>query len=130
MQLYLWGPKRFRITEPEDVAKYGGDWWVWDEVALMRLPGRDMIALEEAVNMRLVAVIQGLRDDGTAAKLAAMWIAMHRGGHKAAWLEFNPMVHLAEWEDVPSEPDPLDSGEAPTPGESSSPEPSTESATS
>lgn len=130
MQLYLWAPRRFRFVESEDVEAYGGDWWVWDEVALTRLRGREMIALEEAVGMKLLAIIQGLRSDDTAAKLAAMWIAMHRGGHKTAWKDFNPMVHLASWEDVPKEPGPLDLGADPTPGSTSSDPPSTESAIS
>jgi hypothetical protein len=125
-QLQLVTPMRFRFTEEADAATYGGDWWTWDETELSRLPARELIALEEAVGMPVVVVLQGLRQESTRAKLAAMWIAMHRAGHKVAWAEFNPAALLASWEEVPPET-PLDSGEAPEPGSGSSSPPSAES---
>jgi hypothetical protein len=131
VQLHLTVPQRFRFTDEADVATYGGDWWVWDEVELTRLPAREIIALEEVVGMPLVAVIQGSHRNTTRGTLAAMWIAMHRGGHDVAWADFNPAALLAEWAEVPAET-PLGSGEDPTPGSDSSKAlpPSTESPSS
>jgi hypothetical protein len=129
--LELMAPTKFHFVDEADVATYGDGWWVWDEVELTRLPARDIIALEEAVGMPLVAVINSARRGTTRGVLAAMWIAMHRGGHDVAWADFNPAALLAEWAEVPAEA-PLDSGEAPTPGSDSSaaPPPSTESPSS
>lgn len=130
--LELIPPIRFRFDAEEDVAKYGYGWWVWNEVELTRLPGREMAALEEAVDMPLIAVIRGMRRGSTAATMAAMWIAMHRSGHPVAWDGFEPLVLITTWEAVPAVPlgESPDSGEAPTPEPPSSPTPSTGSATS
>jgi hypothetical protein len=127
-------PYRFRFTEAEDVAAYGDRWWTWDEGAVARLAGREMIALEETVGLTIVEVFRDANRDATGGKLAAMWIALHLAGHEVAWPDFNPMVLLSTWELVPEEPapGPLDggSGEAqPTPDSGSSPEPTAESAT-
>jgi hypothetical protein len=129
--LELMAPTKFRFVDEADVAKYGGGWWVWNEIELTRLPARDIIALEEAVDMPLVSVIRSVRQGTTSGVLAAMWIAMHRGGHDAAWADFNPAALLAEWREVSYEA-PLDSGEDPTPGSDSSaaPPPNTESPSS
>lgn len=120
---------RFRFDAEEDVAKYGDGWWVWDEGELTRLPGRELIPLEEAVDMPLVEVIRGTRKGSTVATMAAMWIAMHRAGNPVAWDDFSPLVLITTWEAVPLDESP-DSGEAPTPEPHSSPTPNTESATS
>src|SRR5688572_4541459 len=112
-------PMRFRFTEEADAATYGDGWWVWDEAEVTRLPARDIIALEETVGMPLITVIQGAHRNTTRGTLAAMWIAMHRAGHKVAWADFNPAALLAEWREVPAET-PLDSGEDPAPDSGSS----------
>lgn len=133
--MQLLPPYQFRFTEAEDVAAYGDQWWTWDEAAVARLRGRQLIALEEAVGMTLVDVFGGVHRDATAEKMAAMWIALHLAGHKVAFDDFNPAVMLATWELVPEEPapGPLDGdsgGAPPTPDSGSSPEPTAESATS
>jgi hypothetical protein len=129
--LELMAPTEFRFVDEADVATYGDGWWVWNEVELTRLPAQDIIPLEEAVGMPLVSVIREVRRGMTSGALAAMWIAMHRGGHEAEWAKFNPAVLLAEWREVSYEP-PLDSGEAPAPDSDSStaPPPNTESPSS
>lgn len=131
MSVYLFPALRFRFGDAEDVASYGGRWWSWNERAVTRLRGRELIALEETVGMPLITLIERMRDGSTAATMAAMWIALHLGGHQVAWSDFNPVVNAADWEREPEEePDPLASGESPTPGSNSSPPPPVESATS
>lgn len=126
--LRLSPPLRFRFTDEADVAAYGDQWWVWDEQAVTRLRGRELIELEEAVDQPIPLIVQGLRANSTLATMAAMWIAMHLDGHPVRWVGFNPLVLTAEWEAAPERP--LESGGDPTTDSDSSPEPTTESATS
>lgn len=121
---------RFRFLDEQDVAAYGDRWWVWDEDDLARIRGRELIALEEVIDMPLLKVRREIRESNTLATMAAMWVAMHRAGHPVAWADFNPAVQLATWEAVPETP--LVSGEDPAPASDSStiPAPSPESATS
>lgn len=121
---------RFRFKDPDDIAAYGDDWHLWDEPALSRLRGREMIALEEAVDHPLIAIINDLREEETPAlaTMRAMWITLHRAGHTVAWPDFNPAVLQVDWEGVPEVP--LGSGAEATTEPNSSPEPSTGSATS
>lgn len=116
--MQLLAPFRFRFTDPTDVAAYGDGWWTWDESEITGLRGREIIALETAVDMPLVAIIQGMHNDATLATMAAMWIALHRGGHAVNWEQFDPIVLAVDWERVPAAP--LDSGEAPAPDSDSS----------
>jgi len=128
--LRLFPPMRWKFADPDDVAQYGDGWWTWDERGLARMRGRELIALEAAVDMAVPAIIRGLREDDTAANLAAMWISMHLAGHDVDWPSFNPMVLTAEWELAPDVP--LESGGDPTPdsGSSEATPPSSEFATS
>lgn len=126
----LWPAMRWRFRAEQDVATYGDGWAVWDEQTLARIPARELMVLEEAVNMSFAAIIRGVHLESTMATLAAMWISLHRAGSTVAWEDFNPAVHLADWEVVPAAP--LGSGEDPTPDSPSSEPspPSEESATS
>lgn len=122
---------QFRFTDEQDVAAYGDGWWVWDEADLARIRGRELIALEEEIDIPLYRVMRDLRTGSTLAGMAAIWIAMKRaGGPAGAWADFNPAVSLVTWEAAPEAP--LASGEAPAPDSDSSttPLPSPESATS
>lgn len=121
---------QFRFTDEQDIAAYGDRWWPWDEADLARIRGRELIALEEEIDIPLWQVRRDLRTGSTLATMAAMWIAMHRAGHAVAWADFNPAVSLSDWEVAPEAP--LASGEAPAPdsGSSMTPPPSPESATS
>lgn len=133
MPLALLPPSRFRFTEPEDAAAYGDGWWTWDEAAAVRLPTRKLIELEETVGMPLRLAIQLFHEDLARGALAVMWVALHLGGHKVEWDDFNPIWLATDWERIPQEaaPDPLDSGEdPPTPESTSSAGPSPESVTS
>jgi hypothetical protein len=121
---------RFRFTVEGDVAAYGDGWWVYDEQALTSLPGQDLIALEEALGMPLTVVMDKFRERSALGVMAAMWIAVHRGGHTVAWADFNPLVFLADLEEVPAAPLGEGSGESPPTGSPSSEPPTEESATS
>jgi hypothetical protein len=120
---------RFRFTDEQDVAAYGEGWWVWDRDALTRLPGRDLIAIEDEID-RPFREIQRLQLIGsTLGMMAAMWIALRQAGFSVgAWADFNPVVHTAVWEAAPEVP--LASGGDPAQGSASSTTPSTESASS
>lgn len=122
---------RFRFTDPEDVAAYGDGWWVWDWEDLARIRGRELIELEEQIDMPLVVVRRDMPTGSTMATMAAMWIAIGRaGGPAGAWDSFNPAVNLATWERVPEVP--LESGgdQESDSDSSTTPAPSPESATS
>lgn len=121
---------RFRFRDPEDVAAYGDGWHVWDEPAVVRLRGRELIELEELVDGKLVDIIRGLREEKTLATMQAMWIALHREGHPVAWDDFNPVVIGPDWEKVPEPEAPLDLGAAAMPEPNSSAKPTAASATS
>lgn len=127
---------QFRFFEEQDIATYGDGWFVWDEDELARIRGRELVALEEQVDMPLFKIRRDLKAVGTGssntlAAMAAMWIAIHRSDVDAGpWADFNPAVSLATWEVVPVVP--LESGEDPVPdsGSSTTPLPSPESVTS
>ena len=120
---------RFRFTEADDIDAYGDRWWTWDEKALVRTKGRQLIVLEETVGLQLLDIINGLRVEDTRSLMAAQWISMQLAGADVAWDDFNPAALLCDWEEEPERP--LDSGEAaPTPDSSSSAPPVPESATS
>lgn len=127
---------QFRFTDEQDVAAYGDGWFVWDEDDLARIRGRELVALEEQVDMPLFQIRRYLKAVGTGssntlATMAAIWIAMQRSGtDPGAWADFNPAVSLTTWELVATPP--LASGEDPAPdsGSSTTPPPSPESVTS
>lgn len=126
--LMLSSPRRWRFTEPADVEAYGDQWWRWDPAAVSRLPARQLIAIEEAIDIPWVTVIAAQRARTTLGVLAALWISMQQAGTTVPWGEFNPLVFTTEWEDI--EEAPLDFGGDPTTDSDSSPAPATESATS
>lgn len=121
---------RFRFKAEDDVAAYGDGWWVYDEEAITSLPGRDLMAIEAALDMPFVEVMDEFRKRSTLGVMAAQWIAVHRGGHPVRWADFNPITLLVEIEEVPEPPLDESSGESPPTDSSSSPEPTEESATS
>lgn len=109
-------PMRFRFTEPDDVAKYGGDWTAYDEAQLLRVPARQLIEIEKTIGMSLAWMINRSHLDYTDATLAAMWVSRRLAGADDDFATFEPLVLLADWEAVRSG----DDADPPAPASSSS----------
>ena len=93
---------RFRF-HVDDHAKYGADWTVYDEAALIRLPVRQLIELESSTGMSIREMMARLRGDFLDGYLAASWIAQ-KLAEKAIpdFDEYEPMAVLMEWEPAPA----------------------------
>jgi hypothetical protein len=117
---------RFRFLDEQDIAQFGDRWWVWDKDEFSGVRGRELVALEELVDMPMWQIRRDMATGSTLATMAAMFIAMHRAGTPTgAWDDFNPMVNHTAWEVAPEAP--LASGGDPAPdsGSSTTSEPST-----
>jgi hypothetical protein len=93
-------PLEYRFTDPQDVARYGDGWRVYDEAYWLRLRARDLIAIEGRLNMSLLSVMNGMRSSTTLGDTAAAWLGMVAAGqHVLAgeFDEFNPVTNLIEW---------------------------------
>lgn len=108
-------PLEVRFTHEEDLGKYGDGWYRYDEMAIMNLPVRELIALEAYLGMPIVDVMNGVRASTTLGDLAGCWLAVHLAdpGRAGNFASFEPHVMWLEWRKAE---DPKD--EAPTePGE-------------
>ncbi|HEY3434077.1 MAG TPA: hypothetical protein VGK41_00350 [Solirubrobacterales bacterium] len=122
---------QFRFTEADDVKEFGDGWWTYDEKALSVLRGRELIALEAGLDMPLIEAMDKFRERSTLGIMAAMWIALHRGGHDVGWADFNPATFLVEIKQgVAGDPLGEGSAESPPTDSPSSPELTEESVTS
>lgn len=97
-------PMRFRLHE-DDHARYGSDWCVYDEAALVRVPARELIEIERQIGMGVRDMFHGVRANLTAANLASMWVARRLAGIAEPFDGFEPLVLLADWEPVPATDD-------------------------
>ena len=77
-------PMRFRFTHPEDVAKYGDGWFVYDELGILSRPGRTNIKAEATIGSPLADVMRAFRVNHPAAKIFVAWIAGPKGRHIVA----------------------------------------------
>lgn len=95
-------PLEFRFTDPDDAARYGTGWYVYDEARYLRLRARDLIALEGEMNLSMVAVMNGMRASTTLGDTAAAWLAVQSVNPALAgrFDEFNPITNLIEWRDA------------------------------
>ncbi len=101
-------PFRVRLTDPDDVAKYGDRWWVYDEAAIVRLPLDELAAIEAQIYpIRLKGAMEDSRQDGVMGDLIALWVAMRMAAdpeHPAPpFADFKPLIMLADWQRVPDE---------------------------
>lgn len=94
---------RFRFTEPEDVEKYGSDWHVYDELSILRQSARTQMGLEVQMGISIADAFRGFRRSTTLGELAAAWLALRLEGKEFPFSEFDPMIHLTEWEEIPAE---------------------------
>lgn len=104
--MFILKPWRVRFTDPDDVAKYGDRWWLYDESAIMRLPVDELRAIEAQIYpVRLKHAMLDSREDGITGDLVAVWVSMRMAAdpdHPApAFAEFTPRIMLAEWQRVP-----------------------------
>lgn len=101
-------PWRVRLTDPDDIARYGDRWWLYDEAAIMRLPVAELRAIEAQIYpIRLKGAMEDNRESGVTGELIALWIAMRVAAdpeHPApAFADFTPLIMLADWQRVPDE---------------------------
>lgn len=94
-------PVRFRLAE-DDHERYGSDWYVHDESAVLRIPARELIEIERQVGMTVLAMLNRSRLDFADGNLAVMWVARRLAGVVEPFDEFAPLVVLAEWERLPA----------------------------
>jgi hypothetical protein len=97
----LMKPLQVRFTEPDDVAAYGDDWYLYDELALVTRPARELMALEMEIGAPLTTVMDGVRESSIFGDTAAAWLAMKAAGSDVPFARFNPVIMLAEWRVLP-----------------------------
>lgn len=123
-------PYRFRFTDDADIARFGPGWYVYDEAAIVRLPARQLVALEAALGgPKLVNAMTEFAEDGIMGRLAATWIGVHLTdpGLAGEFDKYDAAVILISFEQISDQAEgdvaaPLD----PTPSEASPTSPSTE----
>lgn len=122
--MHVLKPLRVRLTDPDDVARYGDRWWVYDEAAIMRLGADELIAIErEIYPTKLRAAMDDSRENGILGDLIAVWVAIRMAADPnwpaPKFADFKPLILLAEWQLVPDgEVDPgapLDEGPSSSP---------------
>lgn len=89
----------FRFTDPDDIARYGSGWLIYDESHWLRLRARDLIDLEAKMGMSLASLMNGFRASSTLGDTAAAWLGVYQKSPKLAgeFDEFNPLTNLIEW---------------------------------
>ncbi|MEU4589993.1 hypothetical protein [Micromonospora aurantiaca (nom. illeg.)] len=114
-------PLRFRF-HPDDHAEYGDAWTTYDEAALVRLPARELADIEREIGMSVRSMIGRSRQGFANADLAQTWVARRLADPDVRpFAEWNPMVLLVDWEELPAPAGDVDPPEPP-----SSPAPSEE----
>lgn len=117
-EMNLLTPHEVRLQHPDDVREYGEGPWIYDEMALLSLPAKELIALERMLDMSIPVLMARVRADWTDAKLAATWLArrMTTGDKRLGFIGFTPLVHLSSWTPRPIEGvDDVAAGEGGTP---------------
>lgn len=113
-KLELFPPMAFRLHE-DDHERYGEGPWTYDELAVVRLPVRELIAIEAAIGMSVTTLLYRFRQDFADAKLAAAWIARRQAGTVDSFDSFDPLVTLMTVERPEADARPPDLGSTSTP---------------
>jgi hypothetical protein len=103
-------PLEYRFTDPEDAAKYGDGWYVYDESYWLRLRARDLIAMEGRLGMSLTSVMNGMRANTTLGDTAAAWLGLIAAGKTTTageFDDFNPVTNLIEWQEYEGKAEPV-----------------------
>lgn len=112
-------PFEFRFTDPGDQKKYGKRWYSYDEGAILRLPARDLIAIETDLDMSIPMMMNGFRRSSVLGDTAAAWYGVRAVDPNLAgdFDEFNPIWSALEWrlapKDQPDEAEPAGSSTEP-----------------
>jgi hypothetical protein len=103
------GPVEFRFTDPEDVEKYGADWYRTGEEDLIRMRARDLIELETDLGMSIIDAMNGMRMRTTIGELVFAWLGVRAKDEELAgdFDDFNPLTLLITWRPA------VDEGKAP-----------------
>jgi hypothetical protein len=94
-------PSRFRFTDPDDIAAYGDEWITYDELSIISRRSKELVALEIEAGGSLAAIFNGLRAGTTFGEMGAAWLGLRCAGKAVKFAEFDPIVHLMEWEQIP-----------------------------
>jgi hypothetical protein len=90
-------PLRFRL-HTDDHDKYGSDWYVYDESAIVRLPIGELKAIEAAIGMSVLVMMNRWREGYIDGTLAQLWVGRRVNGVAEDFATFEPLAFLAEWE--------------------------------
>lgn len=103
-------PFWLRFTDEGDVVKYGGQWYLYDESALLLAKAREQMAVEAEMGVPLVAVMNGFRQSTVLGDLAVAWLAVRAVDPAKAgdFDEFSPMVFTIQWTGDDPTPAPKD----------------------
>lgn len=129
-------PLQVRFVDPEDIEKYGDDWYTYDELDIITTPAKTLMLLEGEIGAPLAQVMDGVRESSIFGDTAGAWLALRFAGKSVKFSEFNPAIMLAQWRSKPAEeaPGKAEGPEIQTPapvkrprsGNSSTPAPSTD----
>lgn len=108
-------PVQIRFLDPADVAAYGDGWHLYDEAALVRLPARQLVALEQACGYSVRTMMAELRRHTVMGDLLVAWCALYLEDPALAgnFEDFTPLTFAIEWRRA--EFDDLGKGDAPSP---------------
>jgi hypothetical protein len=92
-------PMQFRFTDETDVKACGDRWYLYDESAIVRLPARRLVELEQATGHPVRAMMGALRQQEIIGDLLATWTGVHlvnpdAAGDFEAWA---PVAFAIEW---------------------------------
>lgn len=92
-------PLEFRFLDPADQAAYTDRWYLYDESAILRLPARKMLELEQGTGYSVRDMLAGVRAQKVIGDLLATWTAVHLNAPELAgeFAEWGPLTFCIEW---------------------------------
>jgi hypothetical protein len=93
------GPLEFQFQDETDQAKYGDRWYRYAESDVMRLSARKLIELEARMGLKVVEVMNGMRESSILGDTAAAWIGVRLEDPDLAgpFDDFNPATLMIKW---------------------------------
>lgn len=101
-------PLRFKFEHPDDVKAYGDDWYVYDEYAIVNLPGQQLVEFEQEMDgTKIVEIFNGFRDDNMIGLIGSAWLAVKMSARANLlpenFSDFSPHMIMSDWERVPAD---------------------------